>query len=38
VKTGRTDPDDVPEPPEEPYVKPGELYVLGDHRLLCGAP
>ena len=36
VKTGRTDPDDVPEPPEEPYVKPGELYVLGDHRLLCG--
>jgi hypothetical protein len=36
VKTGRTDPDDLPEPPEEPYVKPGELYVLGDHRLLCG--
>jgi DNA modification methylase len=35
-KTGRTDPDDVPEAPEDPYVKPGELYVLGDHRLLCG--
>jgi hypothetical protein len=33
---GLTDPDDVPEPPEKPYVKPGELYVLGDHRLLCG--
>jgi hypothetical protein len=32
VKTGRTDPDDLPEPH---YVKPGELYVLGDHRLLC---
>ena len=35
-KAGLTDPDEVPEPPEEPYVKPGELYVLGDHRLLCG--
>jgi hypothetical protein len=36
VKAGRTDPDDVPEPSEEPYVKTGELWVLGDHRLLCG--
>jgi len=36
VKAGRTDPDDVPEPPAEPYVKPGELWTLGDHRLLCG--
>ena len=35
-KAGLTDPDDVPEPPEEPYVKPGELYRLGDHRILCG--
>jgi hypothetical protein len=35
-KAGLTDPDDVPEPAAEPYVKPGELYVLGDHRLLCG--
>lgn len=35
-KTGLTDPDEVPDTPEEPYVKPGELYVLGDHRLLCG--
>ena len=26
----------MPEPPEEPYVKPGELWLLGDHRLLCG--
>jgi len=33
---GLTDPDEVPEPSEEPYVKPGELYLLGDHRLLCG--
>ncbi len=35
-KAGLTDSDEVPEPPEEPYVKPGELYCLGDHRLLCG--
>jgi DNA modification methylase len=35
-KAGLTDPDDVPEPPEEPYVKAGELWLLGDHRLLCG--
>jgi len=33
---GKTDPDDVPEVPAEPYVKPGELWLLGDHRLLCG--
>jgi ParB-like chromosome segregation protein Spo0J len=28
--------DEVPEPPEEPVSKPGDLWVLGDHRLLCG--
>lgn len=33
---GNTDPDDVPEPPEEPITKPGDLWILGDHRLLCG--
>lgn len=33
---GNTDPDDVPETPEEPTTKPGDLWVLGDHRLLCG--
>lgn len=31
-----TDEDDVPEVPEEATTKPGDLYVLGDHRLLCG--
>jgi DNA modification methylase len=35
-KAGLTDPDEVPEPPAEPYVKPGELWRLGDHRILCG--
>jgi ParB-like chromosome segregation protein Spo0J len=28
--------DEVPEPPEEPVSKPGNLWVLGSHRLLCG--
>jgi DNA modification methylase len=35
-KVGLTDPDEAPALPEEPYVKSGELYRLGDHRLLCG--
>jgi len=36
VTPGLTDPDAVPEPPDEPVTKPGDLWVLGDHRLLCG--
>jgi DNA modification methylase len=28
--------DDVPEPPVDPITKPGDLWVLGEHRLLCG--
>jgi DNA modification methylase len=36
VKQGLTDPDDVPEPPDEAITKPGDLWVLGEHRLLCG--
>ena len=35
-RAGLVDPDDVPELPAEPYVQLGELYELGDHRLLCG--
>jgi hypothetical protein len=30
------DPDNVPPLPEEPITKPGDLWLLGDHRLLCG--
>ena len=30
------DEDDVPEPPTEPKAKLGDLYQLGDHRLICG--
>jgi DNA modification methylase len=28
--------DDVPEPPADPITKPGNLWILGEHRLLCG--
>ena len=33
---GQTDPDEVPDLPEEPVTKPGDLWLLGQHRLLCG--
>lgn len=33
---GLTDPDEVPEPPVEPTTRPGDLWVMGEHRLLCG--
>lgn len=33
---GLTDPDEVPSVPEEPKTKTGDLYILGEHRLLCG--
>lgn len=30
------DEDEIPEPPEEPETKLGDVYVLGKHRLICG--
>src|SRR5579885_3450604 len=33
---GFTDEDAVPEPLEEPVTKRGDLWILGEHRLLCG--
>jgi DNA modification methylase len=33
---GLTDPDSVPEPPDEAITQPGDLWVLGKHKLLCG--
>jgi DNA modification methylase len=33
---GLTDPDDVPLPPDEAITKPGDIWLLGKHRLLCG--
>jgi DNA modification methylase len=28
--------DDIPETPEDPISRPGDLWILGNHRLLCG--
>ncbi len=28
--------DEVPEPPKDPITRPGDLWLLGQHRLLCG--
>lgn len=36
VDDGLTDEDDAPEPQPEPITKPGDLWVMGQHRLLCG--
>lgn len=36
VNDGLTDEDAVPELPEEPTTKLGDLWLLGEHRLLCG--
>jgi DNA modification methylase len=33
---GRIDPDEVPAPPDETRTKPGDLWLLDGHRLLCG--
>jgi ParB-like chromosome segregation protein Spo0J len=36
IKDGLCDPDEVPAPPDEAVTRPGDLWLLGDHRLLCG--
>ncbi len=36
IRAGLVDPDEAPDLPVEPTVRAGELYALGDHRLLCG--
>src|SRR6516165_4558289 len=33
---GLTDPDDIPAPPDQAQTQPGDLWLLGRHRLLCG--
>jgi DNA modification methylase len=30
------DPDQAPEPPVDPITRPGDLWVCGEHRVLCG--
>jgi DNA modification methylase len=34
---GLTDPDEVPDLPDEPVTKPGDVWVMGKHRLMCGS-
>jgi len=33
---GEVTEDEVPEPPADPITKPGDLWILGRHRVLCG--
>jgi DNA modification methylase len=33
---GLTDDDEVPEPPEAPVTVEGDVWILGNHRLMCG--
>lgn len=34
---GLTDPDDTPETPVEPVTRPGDVWVCGQHRVMCGS-
>ena len=36
VTDGLTDPDEVPEPPVDPVTVLGDVWLLGNHRLMCG--
>ncbi len=36
VNEGLTDPDEIPEPPTKRSLNQGDLWILGNHRLLCG--
>jgi DNA modification methylase len=36
LHSGEVQEDEVPEPPAEPRSKIGDLYQLGEHRLICG--
>jgi DNA modification methylase len=36
IPGGNTDPDEIPEEPADPVTRPGDMWTLGDHRILCG--
>jgi site-specific DNA-methyltransferase (adenine-specific) len=36
IVEGQTDPDEVPEPPADPVTVLGDVWTLGNHRLMCG--
>lgn len=37
VSTGQVDEDDAPEPPKQPASRPGDVWILGPHRVACGS-
>ena len=36
IEPGLTDEDAVPEAPEQPITVPGDVWIMGKHRLMCG--
>ena len=36
IQEGLTDPDDIPAQPDAATTQPGDIWILGDHRLMCG--
>jgi site-specific DNA-methyltransferase (adenine-specific) len=36
INEGLVDEDEVPEPPPEPITKLGDVWIMGNHRLMCG--
>lgn len=36
IADGETDPDEAPPVPEEAITQPGDIWQLGEHRLICG--
>jgi DNA modification methylase len=36
LRQGHTDANDIPEPPATPMAQPGDVWLLGEHRLACG--
>lgn len=36
IGPGEKDPDETPDPPEDPVSVPGDVWVLGPHRVVCG--
>jgi DNA modification methylase len=36
ANAGLCDPDEVPAPPSEPIMQRGDVWTLGEHRLICG--
>ena len=36
ISQGLCDPDEIPEPPDDPVTQKGDIWILGNHRLMCG--